>query len=278
MSLPPLPQSTPVPAEPLSEMPLILGYHSVSRERTDGLAVRPEDFDWQMRWLAGRGYRSATLAQWARGEVRPGQRTVWITFDDGYADNYTVAFPILRRYGFTATIFLVTASVGREEVFWWDRSKLDGSVEPQAFYPLDWDQVAEMAAAGFEFGAHTRTHPAALTALTAEQRWAEIAGARADLSDRLGLPPASFCYPRGDLDPDVTRLVAAAGYECAVVTPPRGGIPHTRYTLRRISLYREYGPALFRLMVTPFFRRNYLWFKRLRRAISPRLQRATQPT
>ncbi|NLG59537.1 MAG: polysaccharide deacetylase family protein, partial [Gammaproteobacteria bacterium] len=124
MRLPDTSNLTEYAAEPLVEMPLILGYHSVSRARTDGLAVRLEDFDWQMHWLAARGYRAATLAQWARGEIHPKERTVWITFDDGYADNYTAAFPILQRYGFTATVFLVTGSVGREEVFWWDRSKL----------------------------------------------------------------------------------------------------------------------------------------------------------
>ena len=231
-----------------------------------------------MHWLAARGYRSATLAQWARGEIHPKERTVWITFDDGYADNYTAAFPILQRYGFTATVFLVTGSVGREEVFWWDRSKLAAGVDRRAYFPLNWEQIAQMSAAGFEFGVHTRTHPAALTALPPDQRWEEIAGSRADLSSRLGLAAASFCYPRGDLDPGTAQMVAAAGYECAVVTPPRAGIPHTRYSLRRISLYREYGPALFRLMVTPFFRRHYLWFKRLRRALSPRLRRSVQPT
>ncbi|HZW04740.1 MAG TPA: polysaccharide deacetylase family protein, partial [Anaerolineaceae bacterium] len=236
----------PTTLEPLADMPLILAYHSVSDARTDGLAVRPEAFDWQMRWLAEHGYRAATLSQWAVGAASRGERAVWITFDDGYADNAAVAFPILQRYGFTATVFLVASAVGSGAVFWWDRAKLAGGTDPGPFAPLDWAQVEQLAAAGFEFGSHTLTHPAALTALPAEACWEEIAGSRAALTARLGTAVASFCYPRGDLNAAVVRMVAAAGYACAVVTPPRPDIPHTRYTLRRVSLYREYGPALFR--------------------------------
>lgn len=254
-------------------LPLILAYHSVSSARQDGLAVRSQAFDWQMGWLAARGYRSVTLAQLLEGGAGRADRMVAITFDDGYADNYTTAFPILQKYGFTATIFLVSGAVGQESVFWWDESKPQAATQSALFHPLNWEQIARMAAAGFAFGSHTCTHPAALTRLPREQRRAEIRESREFLEQKLGRPVTSFCYPRGDLDDETVQMVAEAGYACAVVTPPRAGISLTRYTMRRISLYREYGRGLFRLMVTPFFRRNYGAFKRLRRVLSPAVNR-----
>lgn len=259
-------------------LPLILAYHSISSTRQDGLAVRTQDFAWQMRWLASRGYRAVTLSEWMQGNTNKGERIVLITFDDGYADNYTQAFPILQQYGFKATIFLVSDYVGKEHVYWWDQPKLQAGVDVRMYYPLTWEQVFRMAEAGFEFGSHTCSHPKALTELTREQSWAEISESRADLRRKLGTEVFSFCYPRGDLNPEMVRMVEAAGYGCAVVTPPRLGIPITRYTLRRISLYREYGPALFRVMVTPFFRRNYELFKRMRRFLLRGFNKQIQPS
>lgn len=251
------------------DLPLILAYHSVSAARKDGLAVHPARFEGQMRWLAAQGYRSLTLRELLhRPAARRDERVVVITFDDGYADTFTQAFPILQRYGFTATVFLVAALVGCEYVFWWDEEKVGQGQDRSLFYPLTWAQIEQMAAAGFEFGSHTCTHPRALTALEPDQAWEEIQGSRQELGHRLGSSVATFCYPRGDLDDRIVQMVALAGYDGAVVTPPRTGIPLGRFTLRRISLYREYTQPLFQFMTTRFFRQNYEGFKRLRRILA----------
>src|SRR5690554_6317719 len=120
------------------DWPLILAYHGVSDQRQDGLAVRVADFDRHMRWLAEHDFRSITLADYLRLPVKKGERIVIITFDDGYADNYTQAFPILKRYGFTATVFLVTDHVNQEHVFWWDHPYVKNQHSAHLYHPLTW--------------------------------------------------------------------------------------------------------------------------------------------
>ena len=244
------------------DWPLILAYHSVSEHRRDGLAVRAADFEDQLSWLHRHGYRSVTLADYMAQAVETGARIVLITFDDGYADNYTVALPVLDRYGFVATIFLVSDYVNTDRVFSWDVPKIATQDDSALYRVLTWEQVHEMAAYGIEFGSHTCTHPE-LTRISVEQRSEEIVRSRADLQAKLGCKVVSFCYPRGALNTDVIQMVEEAGYRCAVVTPTRAGIPLCRYTLRRVGIYHNITPVLFRLKIMPFVRRHYESLRRL---------------
>ena len=208
-----------------------------------------------MEQLRRRGYRSMTLTDFMRGAVDDASRVVVITFDDGYADNYTVAFPILKSLGLVATVFLVSDYVGIDRRFWWDVPHL--TLDNGARYrTLDWDQVEEMAASGFEFGSHTCTHPF-LTSLSSDDCLEELVRSRGDLQAKLGNEVASLCYPSGDVNPEVMRLAEQAGYRWGTVTPTRDGIPRTRYALRRIGVYRHTKPWLFRLKTVPAVRRNY---------------------
>ena len=238
------------------DWPLILAYHSISEYRKDALAVRAVDFEAQMAWLSHCGYRAVTLSEFAKQDFKRGERIVLITFDDGYADNYTVALPILKRYGFLATIFLVTDYVNSQHIFEWDTGKITPICNEVHYRILTWDQVHEMANYGIEFGSHTCTHPE-LTTLAPERCWEEIVRSQADLRARLGRDVVSFCYPRGDLAPNVIDMVEKAGYDCAVVTPKRPGISLTRYTLRRIGIYHHNVPWLFRLKTSSFIQRFY---------------------
>jgi peptidoglycan/xylan/chitin deacetylase (PgdA/CDA1 family) len=244
------------------DWPLILAYHSVSERRQDGLTVQVTDFENQMAWLYGHGYRSLTLAEFMSQTIKKGERILIITFDDGYADNYTLAFPILKQYGFVATIFLVSDYVNTDHVFSWDASKITTQPDHTLYRLLTWEQIHEMAAYGFEFGSHTCTH-LKLADLPTEQCWEEIIRSRKDLQVKLGHEVVSFCYPAGNLNAEVIRMVEQAGYGCAVVTPPPAGIPLCRYTLRRIAVYYHNTPLLFRLKITPFVRRNRERLRRL---------------
>ena len=238
------------------DWPLILAYHSVSEIRKDTLAVWAVEFENQMAWLHCHGYRSITLAEFMSQTIEKGERILIITFDDGYADNYTLAYPILKRYGFVATIFLVSDYVNTDHFFSWDVPKIANQPDHTLYRLLTWEQVHEMSAYGIEFGSHTCTHPMQLTSLSKEQCWEEIARSRDDLEVRLGRKIVSFCYPRGDLNEEVIQMVKKANYDCAVVKPPRPGYPLCRYTLRRTGIYHNNTLLLFRLKITPFVRRN----------------------
>jgi len=123
------------------DWPLILAYHSVSEHREDALAVRLADFEYQMAWLHRHGYRSITLSQFMSQSIKKGERILIITFDDGYADNYTKAYPVLKRYGFVATIFLVSDYVNSDHVFSWDVPKITNQADRVFYQLLTWEQI-----------------------------------------------------------------------------------------------------------------------------------------
>ncbi len=191
-------------------MPMVLMYHSVHPYIEDPylVTVRPPRFEQQIRWLSRRGLRGVSVAEllaaWAAGA---GRGLIGLTFDDGYADFAEYALPVLRRYGCTATVFVIAGRLGGENA--WDpagpRKRL-----------LDADQVAALAEAGVEIGSHGLRHvslPAAHGALAGE-----TAGSRRVLQDITGQPVSGFCYPYGHLDGTVVGAVrdAGYGYGCAI--------------------------------------------------------------
>ena len=232
------------------EWPLILAYHSISDWRADPVAVPVDSFESQMRWLQRHAYRSITLKQFLNESIRPGERIVILTFDDGFADNYTQTFPILKRLGMTATIFLIS-----------NYFNPGYSVSEDDPPRLSRSQILEMQAYGIEFGSHTCSHRA-LTRISEEERWDEISRSRQDIEAQIGTAVATFSYPKGQLDDQTIQMVERAGYQGAVVTPTRSGIPLSRYTLRRVGIYQHNNkPLAFQLKIHPLARR----FQRLMR-------------
>jgi SAM-dependent methyltransferase len=135
----------------------ILMYHRIAPR--SGIPARycvsPEAFDAQLRALATRGFRCVSLDEWRRAMIarRPlAGRCVVLTFDDGYRDFLDHAWPLLQRYGFTATIFLPTDFVGSE-------SRWDARLG-ETFPLLGWDEVQRLHAEGIAFGSHSSSHVA----------------------------------------------------------------------------------------------------------------------
>lgn len=185
----------------------ILVYHQIVLDDAPpdplGFAIPLRQFRRDMQYLARQGYRTSSLPGVA-APTQPGgdnTKTVCLTFDDGYADFYTHAVPVLAAYGFSATVFLVTDQVG-------GLSDWDGEHGSPL---MDWDQIRELLPAGITFGSHTCTHPR-LTQLSQAQALEELAQSRALVEARLGQPCHAVAYPYGASSPLVQGLARQAGY------------------------------------------------------------------
>jgi peptidoglycan/xylan/chitin deacetylase (PgdA/CDA1 family) len=166
-----------------------------------------------------------------RGE-RSGRIAV-VTLDDGYVENLEAALPVLQRYGFTATCYVVSGSIGRYND--WDADKL-GVQKPL----MTTVQIRAWHAGGMEVGAHTRSHPH-LTQCNEARLHDEIAGSKADLEDQLGAPVTQFCYPYGDMNDRVADITRAAGYAAATTTQRgRAVIGTDLWRLPRVQVARHH--------------------------------------
>ena len=163
--------------------------------------VSEKSFEYQMAFMKRHGFQVISFDDLVTG-MKEGQQfarnTVVLQFDDGYEDNYKYAFPILKKYGFPAMVFLVSDSVGAPDF-------------------LTWDQVKEMEKYNFLAGAHTRHHVYLPKASLAKAQ-DEIAGSKKIIEDHLGHSIHYFAYPSGGFTEDVKCLVKEAGYEAAVTT------------------------------------------------------------
>jgi peptidoglycan/xylan/chitin deacetylase (PgdA/CDA1 family) len=170
-----------------------LVYHHVGPARSNtlpSLTVREERFRRHLDWLRRHRFRTVSLreaADWANGIVDLPRRSVMLTFDDGYDDLKTHAFPLLEAAGMQAAVFVVTAQIGGSSV--WDEALGGGGHRL-----LSAGEIRAWSARGIEFGAHTRTHPD-LTALEDAELASEIVGSAEDLEAVIGQPVVAFAYP-----------------------------------------------------------------------------------
>lgn len=201
-----------VPAgRPAVNVPILM-YHYI-RDNPDphdvlgaNLSVSPADFRSQMDWLAKNGYHPVDLDD-LRGYLMNNatlpSRPVVITLDDGYADLYTAAYPVLRAHQFKAVAYIVSGFLNR----------------PSNVTPA---QVVEMNANGIEIGSHTVSH-SDLTKLSGAELQRQLGDSKVTLEAILGHPVLDFCYPSGAFNPTVVHAVQAAGYQSATTTRPGTG-------------------------------------------------------
>lgn len=212
----------------------ILMYHRVAPDGAPATAryrVTPEAFEQQLRALRRAGYRSVSLEEWrsamASRHPLPG-RAVLLTFDDGYRDFLTHAWPLLRRYRFSATVFLVADLIGQTNR--WDQ--FYGEEVPL----LGWEEIRHLQAEGVRFESHSATHPP-MTALSAAEVVREASHARDTLQRGLGKPVTAIAYPHGDTDPVVQHLVGRCGYSIGLsCTPGRSSFDDRSLCLPRIEI------------------------------------------
>ncbi len=201
---------TPTPKPRSTTIIPILMYHYV-RVVTDpkdtigiGLSVKPELFAQQMQYLADNGYTTLTMQEVYDilvGRKSLPTRPIALTFDDGYRDFYTAAWPILQRHNFKATNYVITKFIG------WDAY-------------MTWPMLQELSDGGqVEIGAHTRSH-VDLRTLSADKLQDEVLGSKAILETGLGRPVGAFCYPAGFYNAGVIAAVGRANYLTATTELP----------------------------------------------------------
>lgn len=188
----------------------ILMYHYISVPPMDAdqyrldLSVSPALFAEHLRWLRENGYTTISLDEVYRalteGAPLP-DRAVVLTFDDGYEDAYTHAFPLLHAYGLTGTFFVVTE---------WIDAHTPGY--------LTWDQAREMAAGGMAIQSHTRSHPDLTDTCDYNCLVYQLLGSAETIEAEIGVRPHFFCYPGGRYNAEVLRVVEQAGFSAAVTT------------------------------------------------------------
>ncbi|MBN1660899.1 MAG: polysaccharide deacetylase family protein [Anaerolineae bacterium] len=188
------------------------------------LSVSPAKFEEQLCYLQEQGYHTITLADLTlhltRGKVLP-TRPIILTFDDGYADAYTHAFPLLQRYGFTGTFFLTTAPI--------DAGNPDF---------LSWAEVEKMHAAGMEFEAHSYNHPD-MRNRGVDFLVFQILAPKEAIEARTGEKVRFFAYPSGRYDQFVIDVLASAHYWGAVLTEQ--GATHSSGDLFLLQRVRVQG-------------------------------------
>ena len=214
----------------------ILMYHMV-RETEDAKEKRycchPTAFKKQMAYLKRAGYLVVGLDDLIDSIINgttPPQKSIAITFDDAFADNYENAFPVLKEYGFPATIFVVSQLVGRTNEW------MHNNGYPQRKL-LGWSRLKEISANGITIGSHTRTHPSLIDIEVGSARQ-EILNSKSELEDALGRPVSFFAYPYGRFNENVEKCVVEAGYLGACSTRSGFNSEHANpFALRRIEVY-----------------------------------------
>lgn len=212
---------------------LVLCYHAVATGWPDAVAVTQERFARQISMLDQMGYRGVTFTE-AVEKTSRGHR-VAVTFDDGFHSVLTDAFPVLARFGWPGTIYVVADYVGGERPIAWPTLDewLGTPHEPQ-LRTVNWDQLRRLRDSGWEVGSHTCTHPH-LTKVPAWQLRHELERSREVVTARLGDCP-SIAYPYGDVDASVTEAARSAGYRAGTGLPGR---PHQmdRFDWPRVGVY-----------------------------------------
>lgn len=243
----------------------ILTFHSLD-ERPSVISFPPGLFERGMRRLHDSGYRTLNLAaliEYLQRGVPFPERSLAITFDDGYQSVYQHAFPILQRYGFSATIFLAVGENGNQTPL----ERLPSMCERSM---LSWREIEEMHKCGITFGAHTLTHPD-LTRLPLAELNSQVYESKAVIEDTLGSEVTCFAYPYGRYDKRC-RDVVSRHFVCAcsdkLALVHRGS---DVLAIERIDVWYLRSERLFNLISA----RSFPWYVRARN-IPRRIRRSIQ--
>jgi peptidoglycan/xylan/chitin deacetylase (PgdA/CDA1 family) len=231
---------------------VVLCYHGVSSSWPSSLAITPDRFREQIEFLLGRGCRPVLFGDLvehsgANGSGRH-EGAFAVTFDDGYRSVLEQAFPVLAELGVPATVFVPTDLVERPGPMCWDGiEQWLGTPHEYELEGLDWGELRELGANGWEIGSHACTHPR-LTELDSDSLQAELRESRRRLERELSAECTSRACPYGDQDERVRAAARAAGYRAAGSMCPGKPDP---MCWPRVGIYPNDGPLRFRLKASP---------------------------
>ena len=184
-------------------VPIIMFHHVDYGDHHELNTVSPQNFEMQMAYLKNHGYHVMTLDELVKAiteHKRLSHKSVVLTFDDGYRNNYIYAFPILKKYQYPATIFIPSDLMNTTEDF------------------LTWDQIKVMASNGISFQSHTRTHIYLPDYPDFNKVKDEIVGSKAVIEEKLGTRVDYFAYPSGGYSDEIINVLKTAGYKGACTT------------------------------------------------------------
>ncbi len=206
----------------------VICYHSINKDPSgkSPIIISPEKFRQHLQTIKDNGYTTLTMAQfndYLFGDKPIPEKSVLLTFDDGYEDNYTNAFPILKEFNMNATIFVIS-------------SYMDGN---EYMSPSN---IKEMSDYGIDIESHTVSH-LRLSELSYEQQFNEIKNSKQAIEKITGKPVISIAYPEGKYNEDTKKAVLEAGYAMGF-TIDRGyvGIGDNATLLNRLCVDYTYKP------------------------------------
>lgn len=240
---------------------VVLCYHAVSDDWPIDLTIRPATLEQQVRWLLDRGYAPATFHQAVFAP--PSRKTFAVTFDDAWRSIYTLGLPVLSALGVPATVFAVTEPTGpptrllRGPIL----EQYLGGPHEHELMPMSWDELGEVADAGWEVGSHTVTHPY-LTDVDDAQLRVELGESKARVEEMLGRPCPTIAYPSGSFDRRVMRFTEEAGYDLAAALPASFSWAPELLAYPRVSVQRDDSMWTFQLKLSRSvrtLRRTPIW-------------------
>jgi peptidoglycan/xylan/chitin deacetylase (PgdA/CDA1 family) len=242
----------------------IITYHSID-ENNSVISTSLSTFRMQMQHLKTQGFTTISVADSIgrfKGNCPSTERCVAIAFDDGYANVYNDVFPVLKEFGFCATVFVIAGRCGMNSDWFGNIPSL-----PRQRL-LSWNELNEMCESGWEIAAHTVTHPY-LTRLSNGEAEDEIRNSKLRIEDKTGVRVRTFAYPYGDQNRRIRSLVEEH-YEGACST--KLGVANSLsdpFLLERVDSYYLSSSALFGRLLEGKLR-NYLWLRQVLRSIKPK--------
>ena len=217
---------------PISEARILM-YHNISdfpSERNIPYDnVSPWLFEKQMSMLIKERFNIISLSElinYIKNDILIPPKTIVITFDDGFKNNFTNAFPLLKKKGIKASFFLIVSAIGDKKPFkhlLWDENAIEYfKKNPESRMPIDWDEVNILKDWGMEIGSHGLTHKS-IGSLSTEKAKIEISISKNILEKKLSKKVKVFSYPFGsgvynDYNSHTSELLKEAGYEAACTT------------------------------------------------------------